>query len=97
MMSHRLDIPEATLQRAGGSKRRRSRDAACEIHRLDGLRHKQTLSLKSTNYCEYCCEDVCGGDPSCRSDSNKLGPRCLLPDPSAGPEGRRRTAGRSRM
>jgi hypothetical protein len=52
--------------------------------------------LLTTNYCEYCCEDVCGGDPSCRSDSNKLGPRCLLPDPSAALEGRRRTAGRSR-
>src|SRR3712207_1126642 len=50
-----------------------------------------------TNYCEYCCEDVCGGDPSCRSDPNKLGPRCLLSDPSAALEGRCRTAGRSRM
>jgi hypothetical protein len=50
-----------------------------------------------TNYCEYCCEDVCGGHPSCWSDSNKLGPRCLLSDVSAGLEGRRRTAARSRM
>ena len=40
MMSHRLDIPEATFQRAGGSKRRRSRDAACEFHRLDGAAHR---------------------------------------------------------
>ena len=40
MMSHRLDIPEATFQRAGGSKRRRSRDAACELHRLDGAAHR---------------------------------------------------------
>ena len=40
MMSHRLDIPEATFQRAGGSKRRRSRDAACELHGLDGTAHR---------------------------------------------------------
>ena len=39
MMSHRLDIPEATFQRAGGSKRRRSRNAACELHGLDGVAH----------------------------------------------------------
>ena len=40
MMSHRLDIPEATFQRAGGSKRCRSRDAACEFHRLDRAAHR---------------------------------------------------------
>ena len=40
MMSHRLDIPEATFQRAGGSKRRRSRDAASEFHRLDCAAHR---------------------------------------------------------
>jgi hypothetical protein len=40
MMSHRLDIPEATFQRAGGSKRCGSRDAACELHRLDGAAHR---------------------------------------------------------
>jgi hypothetical protein len=61
------------------------------------LELSSSLHPASTNYCEYCCEDVCGGDLSCWSDSNKLGPRCLLPDPSAGLEGRRRTAGQSRM
>ena len=40
MMSHRLDIPEATFQRAGGPKRRRSRDAASKLHRLDGAAHR---------------------------------------------------------
>ena len=40
MMSHRLDIPEATFQRAGGSKRRRSCHAACELDRLDGAAHR---------------------------------------------------------
>jgi hypothetical protein len=59
-----------------------------------GLYHLCSLA---TNYCGYCCEDVRSGDPSCGSDSNKLGSRCLLSDPSAGLEGRRRTAGRSRM
>ena len=39
MMSHRLDVPEATFQRAGGSKRRRSRDAARELHRLNSATH----------------------------------------------------------
>ena len=36
-MSHRLDISEATLQRVGGSKRRRSRDAACELNAWTAL------------------------------------------------------------
>src|SRR5262245_29469455 len=40
MMSHRLDIPEATFQWAGGSKRCRSGDAACEVDRLDGAAHR---------------------------------------------------------
>ena len=40
MMSHRLDVPEATFQRAGGSKRRRSRNAARKLHRLDGAAHR---------------------------------------------------------
>jgi hypothetical protein len=40
MMSHRLDIPEATFQWASSSKRCRSRDAACEFDRLDGAAHR---------------------------------------------------------
>jgi hypothetical protein len=40
MMSHRLDIPEAAFQRAAGSTRRRSRDAACEVDRPDGAAHR---------------------------------------------------------
>jgi hypothetical protein len=32
MMSHGLDVPKAPFQRAGGSKRRRSRNAATELH-----------------------------------------------------------------
>jgi hypothetical protein len=40
MMSHRLDIPEASFQRAGGSKGRRSGDAACQLNGLDGAAHR---------------------------------------------------------
>lgn len=44
------------------------------------------------NYCEYYCEDVCGGALSCWSDPNKLGPRCLSTDSSSGLGRCRRTA-----
>ena len=40
MMSHRLDVPKAPFQRAGGSKCRRSRNAARELHCLDRAAHR---------------------------------------------------------
>ncbi len=40
MMSHCLDVPKATFQRASGSKRRRSRNATGEIHGLYRAAHR---------------------------------------------------------
>ena len=39
-MSHRLDVPKAPFQRAGGSKRRCSRNATRELHCLDRAAHR---------------------------------------------------------
>jgi hypothetical protein len=39
MVSHSLNVPETLFQRARRSERRRSRDSASELHRLDRAAH----------------------------------------------------------